>query len=373
MWIFLWQDDHFTDPFLTGAWPTGRLDADGRYVYLKDYTLDGVPEIVNDSWASKGNDSYVAIDWDRQITRCDQDNCSVVWEDWIASYGNAPLSTGLFHYYSTDYVYENNDQLILERRYSGLTVFWPFTKDDSVPVISESHNAAVYGWDTSNKYLKDADVIKRFIWDGTRYAIEEEQILEEPEVIASDKILETEGPNGELLTIRYGLDSFEDEDRGNTFRNDQCTLNMDYQQVGDTFLCKINFTKMQWRDVVGSGKEELILTTIAGDQSYIWPELVEERGCFHQRMLVYEWRNDQPVLIANITGCVRRSDLFGVEFDDFDEDGELEILAAPPWPLYLEREQENGISQDYIQVNQLLEFYEYDGDKFIPEWALEEN
>ena len=123
--------------------------------------------------------------------------------------------------------------------------------------------------------------------------------------------------------------------------------------------------------MVDTPRDELVITTVAGDQSYIWPYMVVERGCFHQRILVYKWDGITPTLIADITGCVRSADLFGVKIEDFDEDGEFEIIAAPPWMQFLEQDQPDGISQNYMQVNRLVEIYEWNGEQFVPEWALD--
>ncbi|MCA9984300.1 MAG: hypothetical protein KDE59_08405, partial [Anaerolineales bacterium] len=51
----------------------------------------------------------------------------------------------------------------------------------------------------------------------------------------------------------------------------------------------------------------------------------------HQRQIIYQWDGEQAIEIANIAGCVVRSNLFGVELVDYDGDGHLEILAASSW------------------------------------------
>jgi len=93
--------------------------------------------------------------------------------------------------------------------------------------------------------------------------------------------------------------------------------------------------------------------------------LFAEKGCFHQRLIVYTWDGETATQVGNFVGCVRRSDLFGVTIRDYDEDGQLEILAAALWPEFLAPEQPDGFSQDYLRFSQLIEIYEWDGTKFI--------
>ena len=370
VYILIWQDDHYRAPAVTGAWRDGLNNADGRFVYLKDYTDDGVSEVVNDSWTLRGNDEFVAVDWERQITHCSEDGCSVIWEDWIQTYGNAPISSGMFYYTSIDYVYTNNGQLILERRYNGFSVYWEYIGQDREPVLHPDLNAVPLGWDTKDKLYIDVDVIRRYVWDGAAYVFESDQVLTEPELIADNMLLETETPNGHTISIDYERDLTLLR-RGETYRNDRCQLLLDGQPVGDPFICKYDFTRLSWQPVVQGLGQQLIVTTIAGDQSYIWPDLLVEQGCFHERVIVYDWDEDNLTELANIVGCVRGTNLDGVRIEDIDGDGDLEITAAPPWPQFLEQEQPNGISQDYLQVNRLVEIYEWDGARFVIDWSLE--
>ena len=179
--------------------------------------------------------------------------------------------------------------------------------------------------------------------------------------------LEVTGSGGMVASMRLELD-----DSSATYRNDRCEVYINGESASKPFGCKFNFTKMQWEDVVGDGKPELVVRTISGDQSYIWNDLVAEKGCFHQRMLIYTWDGKNADQVANVVGCIRRSDLFGVRLRDYDEDGELEILAAAMWPQFLDPVQPDGFSQDYVQVSQLVEIYEWDGEKFVIGWTLDE-
>lgn len=366
VFIFIWQGGQYSPPNQTGSWKQGLSEADGRYVYLKDYTGDRVPEVVNDSWASRGSDEFTAIDWERQITFCKQDGCRVIWQDWTGTYADAPTSTGMFYYNSSDYAYRNDElQLILERRYFGFSIYWDYT-GNLEPVLHPQYNAAQLGWDTSEKLYQDVEIIRRYVWNGEVYEFLEVELVTGPKLIDSDVRQRATGPHGVEARVRVEMD-----DTSPVYRNDRCEVYVSGESVSQPFGCKHNFTTVEWEDVAGDEEKEIIVKTISGDQSYIWNDLIAEKGCFHQRILVFRWDGETATQLANIVGCIRRSNLFGVRVTDYDNDGQLEILAATIWYQFLERNQPNGISQDYIQINQLVEIYEWDGQKFVIGSTLE--
>jgi hypothetical protein len=360
VYILIWEGDRYSRPEVTGVWPEGRDGLDGRFVYLKDYTGDHIPEVVNDTWAARGDDTYTVIDWERQITFCEAEGCRVVWEDWTGSYGDAPTSTGMFYYNSSDYVYRNDQlQLILERRYFGFVIFWPY-QDTGLPPLSPEHNAAQMGWDTRDKVYKDVEIIRRYAWDGEVYEFLNDEMVTGPELDEKDVLLEARGPQNAVASIRLELDT-----TSTVYRNDRCEVYLNGSSISKPFACKHQFTNLAWEDVIGDDRKELLVRTISGDQSYKWSDLFADKGCFHQRLIIFQWDGQSATQVANVTGCIRRSNLFGVRLTDYDNDGQIEILAATLWPEFLERDQPDGISQNYLQVNQLVEIYEWDGEKFV--------
>ena len=101
--------------------------------------------------------------------------------------------------------------------------------------------------------------------------------------------------------------------------------------VGSKFGCKPNFTVVQWQDITNDDQLEIIVTTLSADKSQdVSPseDLLNEEGCLNQRLLAYQWSQDNIREIANIAGCVVQADLYGVQLKDWDDDGQLEILAA---------------------------------------------
>ncbi|HLF90935.1 MAG TPA: hypothetical protein VI451_18475 [Anaerolineales bacterium] len=359
VFILLWQGERFAAPVETGEWREGVNNADGRFVYLKDYTADHLPEIVNDSWYSEAGDNYTVYNWRRQITKCEQDTCRVIWNDWISSYGDAPTSTGMFYYNSSDFAYgDEQGRIILERLYFGLSVYWSYIGVE--PVLKEEYTPSALGWDTAESQFIDVDLSRRYVWNGTEFEFLEDEVLEGPKLVEADTQLEAFGPREVRAHIRLELDQTSE-----TYRNDRCQLYLDGQPISDPFGCKNDFTKVVWEDITGDREKELLVWTASGDQSYIWNDLFAEKGCFHQRLIVYTWDGETATQVGNFVGCVRRSDLFGVTIRDYDEDGQLEILAAALWPEFLAPEQPDGFSQDYLRFSQLIEIYEWDGTKFI--------
>ncbi|NUM48402.1 MAG: hypothetical protein HUU38_27150 [Anaerolineales bacterium] len=359
LFVFLWQGDRFAPPAQTGEWREGVNNADGRYVYLKDYTADHITEIVNDSWYSEAGETYTVFNWRRQITKCEQDTCRVIWNDWIASYGDAPTSTGMFYYNSSDFAYgDEQGQIILERLYFGLSVYWSYIGVE--PVLKEEYTPSALGWDTSTSEFIDVDLSRRYIWNGTEFEFLEDEVLEMPKLVDGDVQLEAFGPRQVRAHIRLELDQ-----TSATYRNDRCQLYLDGQPISNPFGCKNDFTKIVWEDITGDREEELLVWTVSGDQSYLWEDLFAEKGCFHQRLMVYTWDGDTAAQVGNFVGCVRRTDLFGVTIRDYDDDGQLEILVAALWPEFLSPDQPDGFSQDYLRFSQLVEIYEWDGTQFI--------
>ena len=113
--------------------------------------------------------------------------------------------------------------------------------------------------------------------------------------------------------------------------NDVCQIYIQISPVDKKFGCKHNYTTMVWRDLVDNQTPELVVTTLSA-QSPTDKEgepLGENIDCVHQRMLIYHLESDSKLVeIANVAGCVRQGDLFGVRLEDYDQDGVIGIVAA---------------------------------------------
>jgi hypothetical protein len=84
-----------------------------------------------------------------------------------------------------------------------------------------------------------------------------------------------------------------------------------------------------WRDLTGDGRDDVVVTAFSAGYPYGPEDLLSDTNCMHQRIIAYQVEDGIASEIANVAGCVERSDLYGVRLLDVDQDGQVEILAAP--------------------------------------------
>lgn len=142
---------------------------------------------------------------------------------------------------------------------------------------------------------------------------------------------------------------------------ENCTLYVDNQIVGDAFDCKGNFTTVQWQDITNDGQEEIVIITLSyGEKT----ELRET--CLQQHLLAYEWIGSEAVEIANIRGCVVEADLYGVRFDDLENDDQVEIVAADSWHTEPECFRDLCLGgSEWFELGHRDEIYKWDGSSFV--------
>lgn len=133
-------------------------------------------------------------------------------------------------------------------------------------------------------------------------------------------------------------------------RNDICQLSVENEPIGQLFGCKENFTTVKWLDITNDEQAEIVVVALSGgnpaDQE---GNPLSEIDCVHQRFLAYQWSNQTAIEIANVAGCVVKDNLYGVKLEDWDNDGQTEIVAAGDFSLG------NG----YENI-----IYKWDGSKF---------
>jgi hypothetical protein len=161
-------------------------------------------------------------------------------------------------------------------------------------------------------------------WDGQEFQWQDTKILKPAYRIDSQEKLEAISSEGKSAVISAEFNN------AATLQNDSCQLFVNGAIVGTQFGCKKNFTVVNWQDVTNDDQAELVITTLSGISDVDGRELSDKR-CVHQRLLIYERINSQLAEIANVTGCVVQSDLYGVRTLDIDGDGQVEILAANRW------------------------------------------
>jgi hypothetical protein len=104
---------------------------------------------------------------------------------------------------------------------------------------------------------------------------------------------------------------------------------------------------------------------------------LSDKDCVHQRLLAYQQMNSQLIEIANITGCVMQSDLYGVQIQDVDGDGQVEILAVDG--VLTEPNCDETITPYaheriycWYELSQQDEIYRWNGSEFVYSGLLSE-
>jgi hypothetical protein len=109
-------------------------------------------------------------------------------------------------------------------------------------------------------------------------------------------------------------------------------LEIDSIVIGEAFGCKWNFTQIEWKDLTGDGRAELVALTTSGPFSPEGTPLTHlklyDAYCTHQRLLVYQWDGSRAKLAANVEGCVIQEDLYGVRIEPTQEKAPVEVIAA---------------------------------------------
>jgi hypothetical protein len=145
-------------------------------------------------------------------------------------------------------------------------------------------------------------------------------------------------------------------------RIDACELHLDGKSTGIRFTCYPEFTTLEWRDVTGDGVQELIWDLTSGK----WIGGSDFMPCPHQRVLVYQLVDGDLIPVADVMGCVRDADLFGVRLDDVDDDGQLEIVSAGDefydWGGCNYWGRDRGC---WPEISDAIVIYEWDGTQFV--------
>ncbi|MEM6283914.1 MAG: hypothetical protein AAF787_17115, partial [Chloroflexota bacterium] len=133
-----------------------------------------------------------------------------------------------------------------------------------------------------------------------------------------------------------------------------CKVTVDDTGKSDLFPCDPDTTMLQQMDVNGNGNRELVVHATG--------QFGIEDGCAHQRMLVFDrdWTE-----LANITGCIVHTDLFGVRIHDIDNDGKTEIVSAGNRQGNFIHCSDIVLYYCWYELNDQNDVYEWDGSTFV--------
>jgi hypothetical protein len=376
--VLVWNNTHYREPFLIQKYP-GRWDPSSR-VYLEDWTNDGIPEVVFDYRIDGGVTGVRYADWTKSIVHClqiSEESCKVVWTGKIAAITNDYNGGGLDLYRADIGRNINDDGLIsLFVTTNAIAVYsWGW---HLAPNFSNSPIISGLGDPTSglphDYYLESLNVytstLSVFTWDGNTFAWQDTEILEPAISIDSQSSLEALSNKGQTAIISAEFNN------APTYQNDSCQLIFDGVVAGTKFGCKQNFTTVYWQDITSDGQEELVIIVLSGANDEFGNQL-SDKDCVHQRLLAYQQTNSQLIEIANITGCVMQSDLYGVQIQDVDGDGQVEILAVDG--VLTEPNCDETITPYaheriycWYELSQQDEIYRWNGSEFVYSGLLSE-
>jgi hypothetical protein len=203
--------------------------------------------------------------------------------------------------------------------------------------------------------------VTRYRWDGSAFVKIDYQASRLLKVIEPKPTFKASGPDGVLAEITYEFNGYVSP------ANDVCQLHIAGEPVGPRFGCKRAHVSVEWKDITSDGMDEIIITAYSGPFPYDRDGTVLSDEEFpHQRLMAYQWEGDEAKIIANISGYVVQEDLYGVRLEDYDSDGQLEILAAgglfsPSEGCHMpEYQDECWYVLSYHNV-----IYEWDGERFV--------
>ncbi|WP_420631466.1 hypothetical protein [Candidatus Leptofilum sp.] len=330
--VTLWNENQYSTPFII---MDNAKYSPGLRVTFEDWTDDATPEVIFDFSSDTGGTGFQETTWKRYVIHC-QTSCNVVW--WgmtgqLSSYTSMGLITTV-----TEIKVDEEGNL-------------------SLTIIDESFFAPdVRGFGhISSSHRVLTSTMKTYTWNGANFEQTSTNIVTPEFTVTSDSMLSLNSQENGSTMILSELD--ESDYYRPIFR---CTLNHNNKAIGEPFECLPDFTKIFWQDITNDEEEELVVLAT---------------GLGTQQLLAYEVNEQETIQIANVTGDIIRSDLFGVRLGDVDADGQIEILAGRGYAT------EGSDCKIYVgifgpgesefcwwnELNLWEEIYRWDGEQFVPE------
>ena len=346
--ILLWDENKYSQPFMLTRMPPWKYAPASR-VKFTDFTADKVPEVIFDHYDPIGGVGLYHGDWNRYIIHCGNQECKTVWEGTLAgetsdfNAGGMDLFIGVLRLDTTAerptlrYLTEN---------------FLIYSYGMYLPISNH-----LYFHRAEFEYLTVfTSTLSIYEWNNSTFEFQSEEIVSLPRQIQSAANLVAQNESGNVAAIKITEVDYP------ISQNDRCELFVDDVLIGEMFGCKYNFTTVEWKDITQDGRDEIIVTTLSGTSD---PEnLFEiEANCFHQHLIAFTWDGENAEEIINTYGCVVQQDLFGVRFEDFDSDGQDEIIAAR-WHT----EEDCAPIQSEVINFTLFCFGDWDYDLWIYKW-----
>lgn len=330
--VTLWNKNQYSTPFMI---LDGAKYTPGLRVTFEDWTNDAIPEVIFDFSSDTGGPGFLETTWKRYVIHC-QTSCNVAWQGitgQLSTYNSVGLIT-------TDFEKSIDDVSIPNISVTNHSFYAPDVSGNGGPNF------------TSYRVLTTTE--STFTWDGIRFQQNDQKVLSaeysvigEPILLAANQI--------------YGAAAISTElNKSDPYRYIySCLLILNDYPVSESFECLPDFTKIFWQDITNDGEEELVVLAT---------------GLGTQQLLAFELNGPEISQIADVTGDIIRSDLFGVHLEDIDDDGQLEILAGRG---YVTEGSDCKVYDDiypdpteicwWNELNLWEEVYRWDGQQFVPE------
>ena len=325
--VFLWSGEYYFEPFFLQA-RLFKYDPSSR-VMLQDWTNDGIPEVIFDHNRDTGGTGIQFDAWHRYIIHCLQSKCNIAWHNDLDGLVQDNNGGGVGIVRGTVRLSLNPNNVPVIRYISNSFGF--YTSGEYLP-ISYEHNGPRYlptGYSVRSLNVFTS-TLTLYEWNESEFIQTDKQIISLPHVIHNAATLSASSENGDVAIITPAI-----ADINRPPLNDVCELTLNGRTIDEPFGCKANFTIVEWRDITGDDQDELIVTTASGihgsgEESWDWQRLTD-LNCAHQRIMAFIIDGENVTNIADVSGCIVQEDLFGVKLQDYDNDGQLEILAADSW------------------------------------------
>ncbi len=309
LYVLKWDNNQYQVVFTErGYWTRGLPNSS---IALEDWTQDGISEIIFDNTSLSGGSGWFVYDTVRKVIHCDETNCQIIWSDLIGIHDDL-YAGGILERYrvETNPLTNENGEPILRTLEEGFSV-------NHLPEFVHDYRPHDF---TDGLYVFTSTVTL-YAWNGVTFEPAETQIVSLPQLVSSDlqtTAIRSDGTSAEVI-IREQLTM--------DFWRENCQVVIDHTALDLQFPCSDKFTKIEWLNVVGDAQEEVVLNTFSG----LTYEQSKENGygiqCQYQRLLIFQPTGDTYTLIANITGCIEESDLYGVRLEDVNGDGQFEIRS----------------------------------------------
>lgn len=298
--VFIWAGDQYAIPYVVVSYDWYYTP--GSHVSFKDWTDDGIPEVEYVTKSHAGGTGELDYIWYKSIIHCEDLICKKIWTGLMTYYLDQGNFGGMY-LYDIELINQYNKEgtLQLVKKTDEFSIY-------DLSFVSFSLSSQPVDISMLSGLVVFTPTLSIFNWSGSTFELVEEKDMGSAYYIEGDSVLSAVSESGVVASIQY-----ENYPEWNMVYN--CQLVIDGKKIGEQFTCKYNFTTVEWKNLIGDSQDEIVITALSG-----W--------CGARHLIVYRWDGKKYVQVADVAGSVVHSDLFGLYLRDFDQDGQVEIIAA---------------------------------------------